>query len=492
MEEFLLLLEGYGVGIGGVDLVKVCINDQLDCCKWVVFEVLDCLGLDGVCLDFELFVGFQSLFGDGIGELQEVGIQGGVFFGYFLGDFCLCFMEVVDLEDLNFFDLVEGQVVEFMDVELYFEFLEFVGEVFFDYFIQEMEVYLMEDDFNVLILFDIFIVNIFVILLNGNIIKCILYVNINNFLEVFWIVIIGEVIVMRILGIGFLDNFCWFLVIEEVWLGDVNVDNLVYYIDLLLIGLGYGVFGLVWVNQDNFWSFVVVMNWDSIFVDGINYKYVDCNGDGIIDEVDCMVLMDNYGLLYGVFEFIIEFLGIDLDLLVFINFLVDQFSGVIFQVFIFIGLVNMFVQNVYGVVFIVQFDFEVINFDEIEVVYFISWFGEFGVNIFIVDKVYLDGCIEIVMIWIDQNNVFGYGQVVYIIGIIDDIVGFMELEVFVEKIFCIDLEENCLLIQGREIFFKVVFNEEVDFGSGLFIFFLNLVIDWVNIVSFYGFEVDQI
>lgn len=492
LAELPLLLEGYGVGTGGVDSVKVCINDQPDCCKWVAFEIPDCLGPDGACLDFEPFAGFQSPPGDGTGELQEVGTQGGVFFGYSLGDFCLCSMEVVDSEDLNFFDPAEGQVVEFTDAELYFEFPEPAGEVSFDYSTQETEVYLTEDNFNALTLLDTLTENTLVTLANGNTIKRIPYTNNNNFSEASRIVITGEVTVMRILGTGFLDNLCWSPATEEVWPGDANADNLAHHIDLLSIGLGYGVSGPARVNQDNSWSPAVAMNWDSTFADGTNYKHADCNGDGIIDEADRMVLMDNYGLSHGVPEPVTELPGTDLDPPAFINFPMDQPNGATFQAPILIGEANAPVQNAYGVAFTVQFDPEVINPDEIEVVYPTSWFGEPGVNTLTVDKVYPDGRIELALTRIDQNNVSGHGQVAYIIGIIDDIAGLTESEVSVEKTFCIDLEENRLPIQGQETIFKVVSNEEADSGSGVFTLFPNPATDWVNIVSPHGFEADQI
>ncbi len=463
-----------------------------DCSGFTEFVAFDCPPDTSSCLDFEPFAGFQSPPGDGTGELQEVGTQGGVFFGYSLGDFCLCSMEVIDSEDLNFFDPAEGQVVEFADAELYFEFPEPAGEVSFDYSTQETEVYLTEDNFNALTLLDTLTENTLVTLPNGNTIKRIPYTNNNNFSEASRIVITGEVTVMRILGTGFLDNLCWSPATEEVWPGDANADNLAHHIDLLSIGLGYGVSGPARVDQDNSWSPTVSMNWDSTFADGTNYKHADCNGDGLIDELDRLVLIDNYGLSHGVPQPFTELPGTDLDPPAFIDFPVNQPNGATFQAPILIGEANAPVQNAYGVAFTVQFDPEVINPDEIEVVYPTSWFGEPGVNTLTVDEVYPDGRIEIAMTRIDRNNVSGHGQVAYIIGIIDDIAGLTESEVSVEKTYCIDLEENRLPIQGQETIFKVVSNEEADSGSGVFTLFPNPATDWVNIVSPHGFEADQI
>jgi hypothetical protein len=290
-----------------------------------------------------------------------------------------------------------------------------------------------------------------------------------------------------------LDNLCWTSVTDEaVWPGDANADNLAHHIDLLSIGIGYGASGPTRVNQDNAWSPIAAMDWDSTFADGTNYKHADCNGDGLIDELDRLVLIDNYGLSHGVPQPVTELPGTDLDPPAFIDFPVNQPNGTTFQAPILIGEANAPVQNAYGVAFTVQFDPEVISPDEIEVVYPTSWFGEPGVNTLTVDKVYPDGRIEIAMTRIDQNNVSGHGQVAYIIGIIDDIAGLTQSNVSVEKTYCIDLDENRLPIQGMETTFKVVSSKEAEFGKGVFKLFPNPATDWVNIVSPHGFQIDQV
>lgn len=462
------------------------------CSGFTEFVAFDCPPDTSSCVDFEPFAGFQSPPADGTGDLQEIGIQAGVFLGYSLGDFCLCSVEVTDSENLNFFDAAEGQVVAFSDAELYFEFSEAAAEVSFDYSVQETDIYLTESNFNVLILLDTLSENTPVTLPNGNMIERIPYPQSNDFMESSRIIISGEVTVLKLLGSGFVDNLCWAPATQEVWPGDANADNLAHHVDLLSIGLSFGATGPVRVNPDNSWSPAVAMDWDSTFANGTNYKHADCNGDGVINESDRAVIVDNYGLAHGTPQPITELPGTDIDPPAFIEFPTDQPDGATFQAPIIIGAADVPVQDAYGVAFTVQFDPEVIDPNQVEVVYPTSWFGEPGINTLAVDKVYPDGRIEIALTRIDQNNVSGHGQVAYIIGIIDDIAGLTSSEVSVERILCIDMDEDRLPIQGRETTFKVVSSNEPDAGNGVFTLFPNPATDWVNIVSPHGFTADQV
>lgn len=85
------------------------------------------------------------------------------------------------------------------------------------------------------------------------------------------------------------DNICLSLD-DNVWFGDINSDNVVSYIDFLSIGLIYNFIGLVWMDINSEWNGFISLNWGGDFVNGFNYKYVDVNGDGVVDVVDEEVL----------------------------------------------------------------------------------------------------------------------------------------------------------------------------------------------------------
>ena len=86
---------------------------------------------------------------------------------------------------------------------------------------------------------------------------------------------------------------------EFVWPGDANFDNIADHHDLLNIGLAFGKEGPE-RNTDNIsWEAQIAENWEGRFIDGLNFKHADCNGDGLINERDIEVINENYLLTHG-------------------------------------------------------------------------------------------------------------------------------------------------------------------------------------------------
>lgn len=81
-----------------------------------------------------------------------------------------------------------------------------------------------------------------------------------------------------------------------VWPGDANNDGLVNAFDVLVLGSAYGANGpsrtsnAAWLGQS-------ATDWPGSIpgYPGLNYKYADSNGDGLINEVDTLAIQQNYG-----------------------------------------------------------------------------------------------------------------------------------------------------------------------------------------------------
>ncbi|MFK7980998.1 MAG: T9SS type A sorting domain-containing protein [Saprospiraceae bacterium] len=81
---------------------------------------------------------------------------------------------------------------------------------------------------------------------------------------------------------------------QTVWPGDVNNNGIVNEIDLLYLGYAFNKTGLPraeisaeWVAQN------IIEEWEGTFPDGLNFAYADCNGDGVVDEMDADVIEAN-------------------------------------------------------------------------------------------------------------------------------------------------------------------------------------------------------
>lgn len=86
----------------------------------------------------------------------------------------------------------------------------------------------------------------------------------------------------------------------DVWPGDANNDLSCNLYDVLPIGLAYNATGPVRSNASLAWVAQPATDWSSNFVSGNNYKFADCNGDGLIDFNDTLAIAQNYGLTHPV------------------------------------------------------------------------------------------------------------------------------------------------------------------------------------------------
>ena len=96
----------------------------------------------------------------------------------------------------------------------------------------------------------------------------------------------GEVIV------GDLVDVC--NIADCVWPGDTNKDGEANFYDLLELGVGHGMTGPVRPNATNDWVGQIAPDWTQSTAGGINFKHLDCDGNGIIDDNDLNPVDDNY------------------------------------------------------------------------------------------------------------------------------------------------------------------------------------------------------
>lgn len=86
---------------------------------------------------------------------------------------------------------------------------------------------------------------------------------------------------------------------ECVWPGDTNGDWKANQFDLLNIGLGYGKMGppreeFPIEGDPTAWAPNTSTDWDDWTPSSVNYKHLDCDGDGTIGDDDVQAIIDNY------------------------------------------------------------------------------------------------------------------------------------------------------------------------------------------------------
>jgi hypothetical protein len=81
---------------------------------------------------------------------------------------------------------------------------------------------------------------------------------------------------------------------DYVMPGDANGDGKADAYDILQVSQGYGKNGSPRPEASNDWAFQYAPNWSQITTKGINYKHIDANGDGFINEFDTEPLELHY------------------------------------------------------------------------------------------------------------------------------------------------------------------------------------------------------
>ncbi|MEP7264713.1 MAG: T9SS type A sorting domain-containing protein [Bacteroidota bacterium] len=88
-----------------------------------------------------------------------------------------------------------------------------------------------------------------------------------------------------------------------VWPGDANYDGVADNIDLLAIGTGYGATGTARPNATINWQPETGISWQDTLLSTVNYKHIDCNGDGVIADDDTTAIIQNFSQVHALRPF---------------------------------------------------------------------------------------------------------------------------------------------------------------------------------------------
>ncbi|MFT4665596.1 MAG: PKD repeat protein [Polaribacter sp.] len=112
-----------------------------------------------------------------------------------------------------------------------------------------------------------------------------------------------------------------------VWPGDANKDGKADSYDVMHMGLGFGATGPARNGDPEEWYGQMGADWDLETPDGVNYKHLDTNGDGVINEFDMIPTIGHYTPMEETFNYTEEdgprvTIDFDID-----TFVINQSSG---------------------------------------------------------------------------------------------------------------------------------------------------------------------
>ncbi len=219
-----------------------------------------------------------------------------------------------------------------------------------------------------------------------------------------------------------------------VWAGDANNDGVANNFDVLAVGLGFGNTGTVRLNASNDWYPQSSTDWaqeistfttndggltfDSITV---NSKYVDCNGNGVVEGTDIEAINQNYGLTHA--KDAEKQAAADAPAITFS--LPEQIpANTWITVDVLLGSEEQPAEDAYGLAFTIEYDTDVVelgsvslDFDEM------SWFDS-GENINLYKDFSELGKIDVGYSRTDGQSISGYGKIAtFSIFVIDNVAG---------------------------------------------------------------------
>ncbi len=213
-------------------------------------------------------------------------------------------------------------------------------------------------------------------------------------------------------------NFCSVTVTNTVgcigscvWPGDANYDGVADNQDLLAIGIGYGTSGSVRTQQDNQWYAHISADWTDTLSTGSNYKHLDCDGNGNIDNDDTLAIVLNYGLNHprsGTDEW--RGGAPELRIVMVPDTLADG-ETIIAHLSLGDGIVPA--SNVYALSFTFNYDPLVVDSSEVSIAFDNnSWLCNSATDHLDIDKKFLSsGRIETALTRIDHTNRSGNGEI---------------------------------------------------------------------------------
>lgn len=196
-----------------------------------------------------------------------------------------------------------------------------------------------------------------------------------------------------------------------VWPGDANYDGITDNNDLLPVGLAYAANGSPRAQQDIDWYAHTATDWADTLSDGTNYKHIDANGNGIINEDDTLAILTNFGLSHprsGMPEPRGNVPVLQIQMVP--DTLVD---GATVVANLLLGDANFSATNVYGLAFTFNFDPAVVDSTEYGIAFaHNSWLCSSSADHIDIDKkLFSAGQIKAAITRIDHTSRSGAGEI---------------------------------------------------------------------------------
>lgn len=197
-----------------------------------------------------------------------------------------------------------------------------------------------------------------------------------------------------------------------VWPGDANEDGIADNLDILALGIANGTTGLTRSNATINWIGQLATDWNQSFLNGTNYKYADCDGNGNIDLADTAAVIQNFGLTHTLQQQSVVYNQTQPDLQIAIgqSVLAPASTGTIS---VSLGTAALPVDSLYGIAFTLHFDPQHIDAASFQMNENGSWMGVSGNNLLgiLMHNGTGSGSVQIALTRLNHTDTGGFGNI---------------------------------------------------------------------------------
>lgn len=224
---------------------------------------------------------------------------------------------------------------------------------------------------------------------------------------------------------GCLSSFCGDVIVGSlsdicnltdcVFPGDANKDGEANFYDLLDLGVGNGLSGPARPNATIEWVGQLAPDWPQETVDEVNYKHLDCDGNGIIDNDDALAITMNYTPMSApnpTAEASAPLIHIDFDQDTIYVDPTNLYANIEVTAHLKIGNQALPAENVYGLALYLGYSSDLVYEDSISVSYNDdSFFGSSDEVYWLPNNQYVEEQLDLGITRIDGNAVDGFGKI---------------------------------------------------------------------------------
>lgn len=198
---------------------------------------------------------------------------------------------------------------------------------------------------------------------------------------------------------------------DFVWPGDANDDGVADINDMLAIGIGNGTNGTVRANASLNWIGQPSAPWGPTLLNGTDYKWIDCDGNGSINLNDTVAVIQNFALTHnnrwGMPPYALTNPNLRLE---FSNDTLAAGSNGTINVYL--GDLTVPGINIYGLAATLDFDYQQLPAQNMGIDISSTWLGTNGTDLFAIKHaVPNSGQLDFAVTRYDQTAVGGYGLI---------------------------------------------------------------------------------